>query len=239
MVNLSELLTASSRAFTPPVYLVPDFEVLLANLVPDWHEIFDQLDARDRASLVTLGKQGWYLDHEFTNPQLLSIANAIEEGLVKERNKILCDWYEERLTQIELDLSARHLHRDLVLRDAFQAHREGKYTLSVPVFLAQADGICHDLTGHQLYSRPNGVPVLAKLLSLEYLTSVRASALHALSQRLPISDNAQTRVCAPDLLNRHAVLHGEDLNYHTRTQSCRAISLLNCVSWIFYERPRV
>lgn len=235
MVNLSELLTASSRAFAPPVYHVPDFRVLLANLFPDWQEILEQLDERDRAASVTLGKQGWYLDLEFTNPQLFGIASAIEEGLATNVNEVLCDWYEERLPQIELDLSARHPHRGLVLRDAFQAHREGKYTLSVPVFLAQADGICHDLTGHQLYSRPKGVPALAKLLSLEPLTSVRASALHALSQRLPISDNAQTHVCAPDLLNRHAVLHGEDLNYHTRTQSCRAISLLNCVSWVFHE----
>ena len=239
MLNLSTLLTASSRIFVTPAYLIPDVGAMLAKLVPNWQIILDQLDERERAALVTLVNQGWYSDHEFTIPQLFSMVNAIEEGLVKDVNEVLCDWYEERLRQIELDLSARHPHRARFFRDAFEAHKEEKYTLSVPVFLKQADGIFYELTGHQLYSRrkDKGIQKLTASLGSEAVTSGRASVVHVLSQPLPISSSVSERRRAPDLLNRHAVLHGEDLNYDTRTQSCRAISLLNCVSWAFCKRP--
>lgn len=237
MLNLSELLTTYSHTLASPAYLVPDIGAMLANIVPDWQEIFNQLDEQDRSALVTLGKHGWYLDPEFTTPQLFSFAEALEEGRVSEVNEVLCDWYDERLQQIELDLSVRHPHRDRFLRFAFQTHRKREYAGSVPMFLREAEGICRELTGYQLYSRSEGVPVLAKLLSLESLTSVRRSAVHALGQPLPISASSRERASAPDLLNRHAVLHGEDLNYDTRIQSCRAISLLNCVSWVFDKLP--
>ena len=60
----------------------------------------------------------------------------------------------------------------------------------------------------------------AKLLNFEFLTSGRASALHILSQPLPISASVRRHAGAPALLCRHAVLHGEDTNYDRRIKSC-------------------
>ncbi len=42
---------------------------------------------------------------------------------------------------------------------------------------------------------------------------------------------------ADDILNRHAILHGESTTYDTRLNSCRAMSLLVYVAWVVsYKR---
>lgn len=71
--------------------------------------------------------------------------------------------------------------------------------------------------------------VWAKLLSFEFLTSGCASALHILSQPLPISASVRRRAGAPDLLCRHAVLHGEDTNYDRQIKSCERYPPERCL----------
>lgn len=216
-------------------FLALNVGAVIDGVIPDWGKILDQLDVRERGALVLLGKRGWYLDSEFTYLHLNNIAEAIREDRINEVDETLCDYYESRLSEIESALLSRHPHRERFLRDAILAHREGKYTLSVPVFLTQADGICNELVGCGLYSRQKGrgLKRLTDCFSSESMAPTRASIVHVLWQPLPISAGKEQRANEPDLLYRHAVLHGEDLTYDTRIQSCRAISLLNCVSWAF------
>lgn len=216
-------------------FLALDIEAVIDRVIPDWGKILGQLDVRERDALVLLGKRGWYMDSEFTYLYLFNIAEAIREDRINEADETLCDYYESRLSEIESALFSRHPHRERFLRDAILAHKEGKYTLSVPVFLTQADGICNELVGCRLYSRQKatGLQRLTDRFSSEFIAPTRASVAHVLWQLLPISAGQEQRANEPGLLYRHAVLHGEDLAYDTRIQSCRAISLLNCVSWVF------
>jgi hypothetical protein len=53
-----------------------------------------------------------------------------------------------------------------------------------------------------------------------------------------VAFNAGERKTAPpDLvkLNRHAVLHGESLDYDTRGNACRAMSYLRFVGWVIKQ----
>ena len=57
-----------------------------------------------------------------------------------------------RLDIIEEALIDSYPHRGHLFQQAFEAHREGKYGLSIPVFLTQADGIFWDQTSEETKS---------------------------------------------------------------------------------------
>ena len=130
------------------------------------------------------------------------------------------------------DLCDRFPDRSRFLDQAFDAHRRGDYALAIPVFLIQADGICKETVGEQLYARANGVPRLAEILGAENEAPLRASLLSPLTDPHPISASPHERSGGPEQLFRHAILHGESLDYDTRANACRSISLLVYVAWV-------
>ena len=123
---------------------------------------------------------------------------------------------------------ASYPDRERILRDAFQAHREGKYTLSVPVFLAQADGITHDITRKQVFQESTREDIRKSLPPSEYGFAV--AILHLLVLRkLPLWKPGQ-RSSSQDL-NRHGVLHGTSVDYDNEVNSLKAVSFLAWVPW--------
>ena len=70
--------------------------------------------------------------------------------LIEGKNAI-GSYFRERIDSIERDLSGAYPRRSQILHDAFEAHRTGKYTLSIPVFLSQADGIWYDQFSKDLF----------------------------------------------------------------------------------------
>jgi hypothetical protein len=82
--------------------------------------------------------------------------------------------------------------------------------------LAQADGICHELTGEQLYARDrkdNRPRLAAKLEDVETDDFLLASLIGPLVTPTAVSATVKERVnLLKDILNRHLVLHGESLD---------------------------
>lgn len=144
--------------------------------------------------------------------------------------------FDSRATSIEAQLVKRFPDRARILTSAMRAHRNGEYVLSIPVLLAQAEGVCVELVGVHLYARRDGKPILATYLKLDGQGPFMASLLYPLTTPTPISASAIERASLGDLLNRHSVLHGESTTYDTHANSCRALSLLAYVSWILDER---
>jgi len=60
--------------------------------------------------------------------------------------------------------------------------------------------------------------------------SYRAALLSPLAQTLPIGASEHERKEGFNELNRHMVLHGESLEYGSKTNSLKAISLVNYAS---------
>jgi hypothetical protein len=153
---LAQMLRDGHAAFAPYLRLVEQVRVglqpWLAAMRP-WVEAFrtlapliealpEQISARYRAALPTLGECGWYLDPELPSRTFVELADAIEADV----ERLLCEHIESRLTALEAKLAEDFPHRANAIRAAFKAHRAGEYLLSVPVLLAQADGISQDLT---------------------------------------------------------------------------------------------
>ena len=194
-----------------------------------------KLPTRIRSSLATLGSHGWFIHPEFPITSLLNIAASFDARDTEKADRLLCDHFDQALDEVETTLAKRHSTRSRILSAAFTAHRSGSYATSIPVFLAQADGICKEALGVQLYSRDKGSPIVArhlKFLARDFLLTLLT---HPLTLPLPISASEKERASLPDVLNRHAVLHGDSVDYDTRVNSCKAVSLLVYVSWVLAE----
>lgn len=203
-----------------------------------WTSMFDDI-ARQleglpdeiRAQLAALMDRGWCLDPEMPHTWGRDLMKAIDLGEEDEVQQWLMSYFQERLEEIEQALVERHPSRAPLLADAFRAHREGRYGLSIPVMLSQADGVIHDRHQRQLYSKKSGTNVLdvLQLLPDDDMRSMFAAAFYV---DIPLTRKTQHLPEGFDGLNRHAVLHGTSPNYGTEVNGLRAVSILNLASYL-------
>ena len=177
------------------------------------------------SAFTTLADAGWYWDLEAPSRQALTLSDALSEGGGDVVVDSIAAHFRGRLQAIEERVVARYPHRGSPLADAFEAHREGRYNLSVPVFLAQADGIWEERLSKPVFQAA-GRRLLGdgKSGNLDYGIDVMFSHLFRESTPLWRSEGARK----PDFkeLNRHQVLHGEVSNYGTEINSLKAVSFL-------------
>lgn len=197
-----------------------------------------------------LSDRGWIInpsDMVISAPGL--IADLIDKGEDAKVEEEICAHIRSRANKIEGALKRRFPPpRALILADAFQAHSEGRYNLSIPTMLAQADGIGATLLGleHFFTRRPPGAA--SRLHGILNSISVRGRALPvfaafepfldflryhtSLTERTDQRDQHRSADPAFGPLNRHGVLHGIDTDYGTEANSLRAIALLDYLTWV-------
>ena len=110
--------------------------------------------------LREMARNGWYLSPEFPIPAIKQIA----VGLKSDRSNIegqLCDYFENRTDNLDEYIKTHYPHRHEVVAEAFWAHRQGKFGVAIPVFLAQAEGMCLDTFKEKLYAKERGKPKVA------------------------------------------------------------------------------
>ena len=105
----------------------------------------------DRRLVSVLVERGWYPDPRMALAQLalLSSYRDSEPGAIEE---VMREVFRERLDGIEAKLADDYPRRAAILREAFDAHRQSNFNLSVPVLLVQADGIWRDRIDRNLFS---------------------------------------------------------------------------------------
>lgn len=197
---------------------------------------FLQLPIRTREALLLLGAEGWYLDLEMPIPGLWQLKDALAEGNVTEAEEALVEYFESRLSEIEKSITVRFPHREHLVRAAFNAHRRQEYELAIPVLLVQTDGICKEVVNQYLFMKQNKRPRTAIYVEQIAADSYTAALLSPLAQTLPISASESERPEGSNALNRHTVLHGESLNYGSKINSLKAISLINYVAHVLEKQ---
>jgi hypothetical protein len=145
---------------------------------------------------------------------------------------VLNHYDEEAVRAIAADWSTRLpcRRRHHILREAVEAHVDGRYYCSVAVLLAQCEGLIADGTGH-----------LGTLSQRNYQRKVEALfAAGSISALQDAIDNAVTAFFTSQILvpfehgkpiqsqlSRHAILHGADVEYGTPAGSLKAILLFD------------
>jgi len=193
--------------------------------------IMEDVPKRMRKVQEYLFERGWYLGPEASLPGINTLAKMIDDGRHEEIEKVMQSWAEQRidaiLKKIETDFPARRT----IIEDAVSAHRNGKYTLSVPVLFAQADGLAREIIGTFLF-RGKPVKDFERLLSSLEPFGV-GSTLDALVTPLrsysTLGKKPKKSVLrgAQEYASRHDVLHGTSTDYATRANSLRVTSLID------------
>lgn len=211
-----------------------DLTALLAS-----RKVFDDYPRRLREFLRMLSMHGWFLDLDMSIPELAELTAELDKGNVSDVNESLIERFQARSPVILRSLIERFPHRRHLFVSAFDAHGRGDYISSVPVFLAQTDGICKEQFKFHFFlklKRDSTKPEAAQYVERLVVDSLTAALLSPLTMLSPIMFSSADR--GPDFqeLNRHSVLHGEAIDYGTLLNSCKAMSLLNYIGHVFDEK---
>ncbi len=196
-----------------------------------WIQAQPKRDREDREALQKWAELGWYCDPDMPWTALSQCARAIDKGDTREGIEAIREYFQEQLDTIEKKLATSYPHRRQVLHDAFNAHREGKYNLSVPVFLTQADGIWEEKFSTNLFSHKGREKAVNDDI-LQVKHGLFRSIYSLFLTPKPLWKSESERSSSFDELNRHQVLHGEVVNYGTEQNSLKVISFLSCLCWI-------
>lgn len=238
-VQVDPIFEELNNAFKPIIELIIEGQKTLQKALIDSMPNLTELPSRIQEALLLIGNYGWYLDKEMSLPDLWELTDRLTEGNVAEAETWLTEYYENKLNAIEDSISKRYPAREKFIRASFGAHRRKEYELSIPVLLAQSDGICKEVTGHYFFRKEGQDRRPGTAIYIEQITShtIVKAFLRPLAETLPIGASARERDVDFDQLNRHMVLHGDDLEYDTKTNSLKAISFINYVAHAF-ERIR-
>jgi hypothetical protein len=187
-----------------------------------------------REALNYLAQRSWYpsLIMPAFDPRLFE--------LVRHHRTAALDAHMAAFAEAHLDEFVRRAlstfpDRASFFRDTFWAHRRRRYRLSIPVRLAQADGICDEILGVGLYKRREGRLATTGAVE-EYLPTGTLTAW-VVTQLTPLQSPSGLHRPAwsaedipPGSLSRHGVLHGVDLDYGTRINSLRAFMVVAYLS---------
>lgn len=228
-------LYSETRALREQVRdLNPNIGSLLSqSLIPalrSFKEVIDGFPPRIRNVFIQLAEQGWYFDDEMYTTIIPELECAFENEEIQEIESEMANYYSENADRIKQYLINKFPHRSKIISSAFKAHYEEQYEFSIPIFLMQADGICADLFDKSLFTKNNNKPEMAYVLKdIDDIDDFERATLIVLESITAINASKKDRSAESTALNRHQIIHGESLDYGTKTNSLKAISFINHV----------
>ncbi|MCC2313474.1 hypothetical protein [Cellulomonas xiejunii] len=205
--------------------------------IAELHSKRERLIRDGAANLDALGRRGWGVTG-LPVPDLTHARKLLNEGHPDRADELLADLWDddERTGRVVArvrglgaqDPALRELsnHRRRLLARARDHHHAGAYEASVPLVLAQVEGITADVTGGKLFFSKTGKA--ADLEDLSRFVSLTAGLPSV--RQVYIADVKTTQ--AAGALSRHGILHGRELAFDTKVVSAKVWSMLaDVVEW--------
>ncbi|NWB21519.1 hypothetical protein HX824_13025 [Pseudomonas sp. D4002] len=211
----------------------------------NWKEVRERLDGMQERSSKTMdiaANQGWFFNWQDSLQNTLKLIDDIESAEDSEIDEILEQYYDENLDWFTSTLCSSYPARKRVIEAAVNAHKRNDdegFILSIPVFLAQADGLFWEISGiPSPMSKVRGGGALTGSNWIKDKIGNNQRANNLLSPFFKLHDidllksqSKRNKDSAEDgkifnALNRHQVLHGEVSNYGTKINSLKAFSLV-------------
>lgn len=174
--------------------------------------------------------EGWYLGSDMPVPNYKILAKMVDAGKHADIEQAMCEWARSQTDDIIESAAKAFPDRAQILRDAAEAHRNGKYSLSIPAFFAQSDGMANHIIGNCLF-RGNPPKALEKTLAqfdgfpLSDFSDILLDPLREHSRFYTCSTKQATKG-GMTLANRSEVMHGAQMDYASEANSLRGIVLL-------------
>jgi hypothetical protein len=207
----------------------------LSELKPNFQEVIKVILEEAPENIKTLADFGWYLpltSSIFLTYDWAKYIKSKHSGIVDKKMKELLDIHFEELFE---EITLFYPHRLKPLEAAFKAHNNEDYFLSIPVFLAQSDGICKEITQNQLFGGKQKKGSKEHFPNtLDWVNSLQndSKVLDAFLEPLRHKEGLNKHFSKIDNIGftRHSVLHGENNTYGTEINSYKAMSILFYVS---------
>lgn len=249
--EFNELQKSAPILFRYVRALRPVFEGKKA--VPKWvHDLYNThqavkkyLDnfARIAKGIHQLPAQGWYFSIEFIDAFSYEDPVQLMASDLSLFQAEAIETFHRQAARIQAKLLEGHPRRDRQINSIFRLHEAGEYIASIPLALAQADGMCShhftiDCKGKAvpvgffatLPGKPGASPQkLSKSFNLP-----ETSIFNVLCNQLAALDKSSSVVLESNTLrlsdlNRNAIMHGESVDYGTEVNSVKAILLLDFI----------
>jgi hypothetical protein len=186
-------------------------------------------------STKILAEKGWYLPYDFHPVEVNRMASHIKEGNSHIVDTDMIIFIDDELSNIQDQLNKKFPKRSSVINAGIRAHKKQEYYLSIPVFFAQIEGICKDLTGKRFFSIKAKEPLTKEWAKNFEGDLVIKLLLEPLSYSGPIRQT-QDFNDNPIGINRHDVLHGNCVDYgDSKINGYKVLSLLNYFGSTVFE----
>ncbi|WP_143185620.1 hypothetical protein [Winogradskyella jejuensis] len=176
--------------------------------------------------LKNIAGYGWYIDGGITMGYTTQLMEKAVNGDNEFLDNFFVKYYRENINSLIEILKNRQDSRQKIIVEALDCHNEQKYYASTLLFLSQADGICNG----QLYRTKKEKEALKKFLSKSENGNFINILLRMITDESAIDVGYSKKESFDSKLNRHAVVHGLDLNFGSEINSLKAFSLLCFVS---------
>jgi len=197
---------------------------------------FQKLPGEIRPAIRSLANLGWFPSGKMGFSEIHAFRALCDSGDKSAIDTAMIEWLHGELEHIQMRASIRFPNRSHILASAFNAHTARQYDLSVPVFMAQVEGMCLDVVGTKLFSTKKGIPATRAATDRFSQMALSDALLQPFREPNGFTANEADRHQWPDTPNRHEVLHGIATDYGTLENSFKTISLLEY--FITFVAPR-
>lgn len=194
----------------------------------------------DELSCILSARGWWILQRDINGPVKRELLRLGREGQTSGIDCYLCSLFNEndgaRLRQrIEAWFKLPYLaDRKQIILDSLEAHKAGKWTLTVPTLLPLVDGVIRRFRKEHLRRSKNPKRGIRADEFVDYYRRHQPKLFGK-----PFASFVLDHIFAsfdfnngtsPSSINRHAILHGEIFDYATEANSLKVFLLLDTIS---------
>lgn len=202
----------------------------------DWKEVARRLDAlsqNSKEAMILCLDRGWFFGWHDSLQSVLELAESLTAADTNQIDGIMIAYYRKNLHAFTNELARQYPERTPAIKAAVTAHTDMAdmgYLLSVPVFIAQGDGLLAHLSGEDMGMR-DGPAVFRNWYRHNSKATELLDPLFKLNGADFMLNSKERRKRAAsgvtfNSLNRHQVMHGERSDYGTEMNSLKAFSFL-------------
>jgi len=165
---------------------------------------------------------GWIATEDMSVPLMEQAVKLFEENGLEEAENFICASFDEAYFSLHSSrmraIWVWSEGRSRLLELAFIDHKQGRYHASVPVVLAQIDGLSFDSNKESFFDKKIALIIKNSIAAHE-------SGLHSLSN-IVSQPRAKTHSDPLNIPYRHGILHGRELAYDNKLVSTKCFFIL-------------
>jgi len=211
--------------------------LLMALAQIDWaaaKQKLDELPKKSKDAMRLALAEGWFFGWHDEVQSLMKLVESLATTPFATVDDVMVAYYRTNLQPFANQIISEYPNRAAAIKAAVDAHTsipDDGYLLSIPVFIAQADGLLAEITGvespmtHAANVFRDKYAADPEILDLLYPFLELKDSSFMMSAKAR-EDAAQASGKSFTALNRHQVMHGERSDYGTEINSLKAFSFL-------------